>query len=140
MFHYVSASPWQLAEPLLEMMSAHRFPRGSLHLRDFRLADVGSLNKLANANSKKAAIARLLSEFPKRRFLLFGDSGEQDPELYGEFARKHPQQVLGIFIHNVSKKKPDAKRFREAFRGLKGMRWRVFSDPGDLEPMGKLQG
>lgn len=128
-FHFVSASPWQLSQPLQEMLAADRFPDGTLHLRDFRLADVRSLDELTNSNSKKAAIEELLQDFPKRRFLLFGDSGERDPELYGEFARKHPKQITGIFIRNVTQEQPDGERFRKAFREVDRSRWTVFAKP-----------
>ena len=51
---------------------------------------------------KTGVIERILADFPRRRFLLVGDSGEQDPEIYGAIARKHPEQVERIFIRNVA--------------------------------------
>ena len=40
----------------------------------------------------------ILQDVSQRRFLLVGDSGEHDPEIYGALARRFPQQVAGIFI------------------------------------------
>ncbi|MFQ5733333.1 MAG: App1 family protein [Planctomycetaceae bacterium] len=133
-FHYVSASPWQLHRPLQSLLVSYRFPEGTLHLRDFRLADTRSLNELMNSDSKKRVIAGLLKDFPRRRFLLFGDSGERDPELYGEFARRHTKQIVGIFIRNATGESPAGKRFQTAFRGVDVSRWRVFSEPSQVKP------
>lgn len=131
-FHYVSGSPWQLHEPLTEFLQKFDFPDGVLHLRPFRLRDVKSLDQLTIAYMKNAAIETLLSDFPKRHFLLFGDSGERDPEIYGDIARKYPKQIRGIFIRNVTKEKATSERFRKAFLDIDGKRWRVFKEPKDI--------
>ena len=43
-----------------------------------------------------------MADFPGRRFLLVGDSGERDPEVYAEVARRRPEQVTGIAIRQVA--------------------------------------
>ena len=69
------------------------------------------------------------------RFVLVGDSGEQDPEVYGGIARKHPGQVSAIFIRNVTGEKPESDRFRKAFEAIPQDRWRVFEQAAELEPI-----
>lgn len=128
-FHYVSGSPWQLYEPLTEFITKQRFPRGTMHLRRFRLKDVRSLPDIAKPTGKQQAIESLLAEFPQRRFLLFGDSGERDPEIYGGLARKHPNQIVGIFIRNVTGKTVEGARLKAAFRGIARDRWMLFAKP-----------
>ena len=55
----------------------------------------------APAERKRQGIADVLESFPDSRFLLIGDSGEQDMELYASFARERPEQVLAIFIRDA---------------------------------------
>lgn len=131
-FHYVSGSPWQLYEPLTQLLTAQRFPRGPLHLRRFRLLDVSSLSDLSEPIGKPAEIESLLAEFPRRRFLLFGDSGERDPEYYGEVARKYPRQIAGVFIRNITSEKRDNQRMSAAFRNVDADRWALFRDPKEV--------
>ena len=52
-------------------------------------------------SGKLSVIRALFKTFPQRRFLLVGDSGEHDPEIYGAMARRFPQQVAGIFIRQL---------------------------------------
>jgi len=133
-FHYVSGSPWQLYEPLAQFCRSERFPPGVFHLKDFRLSDPSALLKLtAQEDYKLAAIAPILAAFPGRRFVLVGDSGEQDPEIYGKLAGKYGRQIAAILIRNVTDEKPDGARFRKAFAGFD--RWRLFRQPDELRPL-----
>ena len=100
-FHYVSGSPWQLYLPLAEFFRTQQFPAGSMDLKLFRLKDPSALDLLQSQTATKIrAIEPLLAAFPQRRFVLIGDSGEQDPEIYTETradssaadrGRVHPQ-------------------------------------------------
>ncbi len=132
-FHYLSASPWQLYEPLAEFVAAHGFPAGAFHLKRFRLKDQSALALLGSQERYKSArIERILADFPGRRFILVGDSGEQDPEIYGAAVRKHPEQIVRIFIRDVDGPERDDARFQAAFDGVSAARWRVFSHPEEL--------
>ena len=51
---------------------------------------------------KRAGVEALLQRFPDSRFVLVGDSGEADLELYASLSRCYPSQVLAIFIRDVS--------------------------------------
>ena len=82
---------------------------------------------------KPAVIEPVMKSFPRRRFILVGDSGEKDPEVYGDLARKYPEQVLHIFIRAVNGESPDAERFRTAFDGLPRKKWTVFTRVEDLD-------
>lgn len=132
-FHYLSGSPWQLYGPLSEFLHQERFPPGSFHLKLFRLKDSSALNMLRSQRGyKSAGIERILTDFPQRRFFLVGDSSEEDPEIYGDAARKHGEQVLRIFIRRVDGSDASPARFHTAFEGLSPDRWRVFRRPQDL--------
>jgi phosphatidate phosphatase APP1 len=132
-FHYLSASPWQLYGPLAEFRRAEGFPAGLFHLKLFRLKDSTALDLFGSQERyKSGVIERILADFPDRRFILVGDSGEQDPEIYAAAARKHPDQVVRIFIRDAGEVGGDAGRFRAAFDGMPEDRWRVFRIPEEL--------
>ncbi len=133
-FHFVSASPWQLYEPLTDFMSEQNFPAGTFHLKTFYWKDSRFLSLFDDPTEyKPKVIEPIMKLFPQRRFVFVGDSGEKDPEVYGALARKYSEQVLHIFIRAVEKEPPDARRFREAFEGLPRERWRVFTNPEELK-------
>ena len=132
-FHYVSASPWQLFGPLDEFRAREKYPPGSFHMKLFRAKDMSAKNLLTSPDEyKPGEIEPLLAAWPRRKFLLIGDSGERDPEIYGELARKHSAQIAGIAIRNVTDEPADAARFVEAFRDVPREKWRVFTDATDL--------
>jgi len=135
-FHYVSNSPWQLYEPLAELIASAGFPAGSVHLRMLRLKDESLLKFLTTGTEAKTAqIESLLRRFPERRFVLVGDSGEHDPELYGDIARRLRSQVLRICIRDVSGEARESERYAAAFRDLPDGVWQVFHDPDELQPL-----
>ena len=81
---------------------------------------------------KTPVIEPLLQRFPGRQFVLVGDSGERDPEIYAALARKFPMQVTRICIRNVTNEPMGADRYKNAFRGLPPELWRVFRDPKEI--------
>jgi phosphatidate phosphatase APP1 len=132
-FHYVTASPWQLYLPLSEFSRSNGFPSGTFHMKNFRVKDESLLQLFASPERyKPGVIEPLLRRFPKRQFILVGDSGEMDPEIYGALARQHPGQVRGIFIRDVGSETDDAPRYGKAFAGLPRDLWRVFKEPGEI--------
>jgi hypothetical protein len=136
-FHYVSASPWQLYAPLSEFVQQHGFPAGTFHLKSFRPQGTGLRNVLANPErTKRRAIEAVFEAFPRRQCILVGDSGERDPEMYGMLAREHPKRVRRVLIRDVTGEAPDAGRFRDAFHGLAEDLWQVFREPQEIAAQG----
>ena len=139
-FHYVSASPWQLYPDLEVFRSAHGYPAGIFHLRNLRLKDQSGVDFLIGSSDfKPKEIGSLLERFPKRRFILVGDSGEHDPEVYGELARSHPKQVLRVLIRDVTDESVDAERYRTAFQGLARETWAIFKKPAEVKQLGPVK-
>jgi hypothetical protein len=133
-FHYVSASPWQLYEPLTEFASTNRFPAGSWHMKQFRVKDSSFLALFdAPENYKPGVIEPMLRQFPKRRFILVGDSGERDPEIYGALARRFPHQIHRIFIRDVTEENAEAVRYQNAFKDVPREKWRIFREPREIQ-------
>lgn len=96
-FFYVSHSMWNIF-PLLDDFIAHQgLPRGPLLLRD-----VSWLRERTEPPHKPQAISDLIATYPRLPFILLGDSGERDLQIYLDVARRHPGRVLAILIRNVS--------------------------------------
>ena len=89
---YVSKSPWNLYVPLVEYLEVQRLPLGPLMLRDFGWR--------AEKEHKRKAIEDILATYPLQ-FVLIGDDGEQDPEIYGAIARRYPGRILAIYIRSA---------------------------------------
>lgn len=138
-FHYVSSSPWQLAAPLDAFFTAAGIPAGSMHLKMFRLKEATPLGRLASRKrSKRRAIEQILDDFPGRRFLLLGDSGERDPEVYVAIARRRPAQVRGVLIRRLTGHGKDAKtqrRLERLARRLPHGVFRLFTDPAEIRAL-----
>lgn len=132
-FHYVTSSPWQLYAPLSEFLSAEGFPEGSFHMKNFRMKDRSFLNILKGGTGHKTQIIeQLLRDYPKRRFLLFGDSGEQDPEVYADLAHRYPDRVVAVLIRDTGVVRHGKTAFADVFSLLAPQVWRVFSDPSAI--------
>ena len=130
-FHYVSASPWQLAQFLEPFLQNSGFPAGTFHLRPLRPRSPESLKSFLTegAADKRKRIEDLLQLFPRRRFILVGDSGERDPEIYGELARRHAGRIEHVYIRKVVGAVNTPLRFGQAFADLAATTWTVFEDP-----------
>jgi len=138
-FHFVSAGPWQLYEPLAEFASEAGFPSATFHLRRVRLKDSTALSLLADPlEYKLSVIEPLMVDFPQRRFILVGDSGERDPEVYAAVAAKHPDQMLRIYIRDVTGDAADAPRYKKGFASLPRDKWRLFRDANEIREDMKL--
>jgi hypothetical protein len=102
-FHYLSASPLQLFPALQDFLTSEGFPPGSLHLRESTAWHGLIAEKKTTIAHKTKEIERLFSLYPKRRFILIGDSGEQDAEIYADIARRHPDRVIAIHIRDAER-------------------------------------
>ena len=51
---------------------------------------------------KRAGVVELLEAFPTSQFILIGDTGEHDLELYASLAADRPGQILAIYIRDVT--------------------------------------
>ncbi len=137
-FHYVSSSPWQLSTSLTSFLGTAGLPAGSMHLKLFRLKDSTPLGRItARKRSKRRVIEQILSDFPLRRFVLVGDSGEKDPEVYAAVARRRPDQVAGVLIRRVPVRTAAnhaSLRFDKLARRLPTGILRTFTSADELPP------
>ena len=131
--HFVSSSPWQLYQPLREFIDAAGFPWATLDLKPVRFRDETLFDLFAmGTETKPAQIVPLLERYPGRRFILIGDSGEQDPEVYGDIARRYPQAIQRILIRRLDDAGRDDARYIGAFADVPPGKWQLFDHPGQL--------
>lgn len=129
-FHFVSSSPWQLYAPLQEFLDESSFPRAELNLKVVRFRDRTLFDLFKTGiETKPILIEKILTTYQRRRFVFVGDSGEQDPEVYAGLLRKYPDQILKIFIRNVTEESPDNERFAKLFANIDNDRWQLFNVP-----------
>lgn len=98
--HYVSNSPWQLYPLLQSYFSLAGLPPGSFHLKQYS----GMLQGIFEpaAERKRGSLERIMGDFPERRFILVGDSGEADLEVYTDVVMANPGRVLAVYIRDVT--------------------------------------
>ena len=131
--HFLSSSPWHLYEPLASFLQEAGFPPATITLKKARLTDTSIQYLFADpTKNKPPEIEALLKAYPERTFVLVGDSGEKDPEIYADFWRRYPARIERVFIRNVTNAKPDDARFAKLFAGLDGARWQLFLSPDEL--------
>ena len=97
---YVSTSPWNLHEMLLQFVTMRGFPLGPLLLTDWGPSHTG-LFRIGASRHKPGLIKRVLEEYPHLRVVLIGDSGQEDPEIYAGIAREHPDRIAAVYIRRV---------------------------------------
>lgn len=98
--HYVSNSPWQVYPVLSSFFKLANLPPGSFHLKQYSGALQGIFEPVAER--KKGTLDRLMRDFPDRKFILVGDSGEADLEVYTDVVIDNPGRILGVFIRDVT--------------------------------------
>jgi phosphatidate phosphatase APP1 len=108
---FVSSSPWNLYDLLMEFLMLSRIPLGPMILRDWGLSERGLLPTVHRGH-KLEAIRAILDAYAPLPFLLIGDSSEQDPEIYAEVVAQYPGRIKAIYIRNVSRDlaRPEAIR------------------------------
>lgn len=99
---YVSSSPWNLYPPLTEFLRIHNIPLGALFLKDFGNHTVFAPDN--HQSHKLNGIETILNTYPHLPFVLIGDSGEHDPEIYRAVVKKYPQRIRVIYIRSINTK------------------------------------
>ena len=103
---YVSSGPWNLYDLLSDFMDLNRIPRGPMFLQDFGIAE-GTLIHAPHEVHKKREIQSILDYYPHLPFVLVGDSGQHDPEIYLEVIRANPGRIRAAYIRDVTEEPRD---------------------------------
>jgi phosphatidate phosphatase APP1 len=89
---------------LEDFLDVHGLPAGPLFLKDWSPTVLGK-----HRSHKLGIIRTLLRTYPQLPFVLIGDSGEKDPEIYHQAAREHPGRIRAIYIRDVTTHRRDAE-------------------------------
>lgn len=100
---YVSSSEWNLYDLLEEFFDHNELPKGAFLLHDYRTSLLTiNLRDQERHNHKLQKIRLLMQTYPGRSFVLIGDSGQRDAELYATIVEEYPKRVKAVLIRNVS--------------------------------------
>ena len=100
-FFYVSSSPWNLYDFLQELMTIHNLPQGPLMLRDVGLSRK-HLFAGSHTEHKLAQVERIFDIIRDIPFILIGDSGQHDAEIYLQVIKGFPGRVKMVYIRDVN--------------------------------------
>ena len=98
-FFYVSSSPWNLYDLLIDFLDLNDIPEGPLLLRDFGLDTNKQISD--HMSHKFKEIKNILLAYPHLNFVLIGDSGQEDPKIYREIVANFPSRILAVYIRDV---------------------------------------
>ncbi len=104
--YYVSGSPINLFLKISRFMALHKFPKGSIELKN-----IGTDSLTQQIGYKLGRIRKIFDTYPNKKFLLFGDSGEKDPEVYRQIAKDYPSRVIATYINNVTSDSKTSPRY-----------------------------
>jgi len=134
---YVSHSPWNLYRYLELFLKTNNFPKGPILLRS--ISSFRARNRKSSAPQKQHEIMNILDTYPKLSFILIGDSGERDGDIYKEIAKAYPKQIKAIYLRSVN----DAKRIervKELFVGFNQIPFLLVGQTEEAEHHAKQHG
>jgi phosphatidate phosphatase APP1 len=99
--YYVSNGPWNIYDLLIDFFTVRQIPLGPLFLTDLGTTE-DHLIRADPLEHKLTAIESILDTHPELPFILIGDSGEQDPEIYLQAVQRRPGRILAVYIRDVS--------------------------------------
>ncbi|EDX87848.1 hypothetical protein S7335_5559 [Synechococcus sp. PCC 7335] len=97
---YVSSSPWNMYDLFDKFMGANDIPKGPILLRDIELSPA-NLTSFTHEEHKREQIEPLLARFSNLPFILFGDSGQKDTEIYAQLVKDYPGRILAVYIRDA---------------------------------------
>ncbi len=100
-FFFVSSSEWNLYDYILEFTKVNEIPEGIFLLNSLKLFSQLLKTGQNNHNGKFTRIARILESYPKQRFILLGDSSQQDPYIYEAIVAHFPKQIHAVYIRDI---------------------------------------
>jgi phosphatidate phosphatase APP1 len=99
---YVSSSPWNLYDLLMDFFAIQGIPEGPLFLRDWGVSE-NEVLPVDHRTHKLTTIRNIMDTLNELPFILIGDSGQADPEIYNEIVQLYPGRILAVYIRDVRK-------------------------------------
>jgi phosphatidate phosphatase APP1 len=98
---YVSSASWNLYDLFDQFCSINNIPKGAFLLQDLGL-DKDHFLKSGHMDHKITRISQVLEAYDDLPFILIGDSGQKDPEIYQKIVSKYPGRIKVIYIRDVT--------------------------------------
>lgn len=105
--YFVSSSMWNLYDLLTDFFEIRNLPKAPLLLRDLGVDD--KMFFKGDHSHKEEKIKRIFSYYPHLKFILIGDSGQHDAEIYYKILQEMPHRIKAIYIRDVTGKNRDAE-------------------------------
>ncbi|MGP9695466.1 App1 family protein [Brachybacterium sp. AOP25-B2-12] len=99
-FVYLSTGAWNVFPVLRRFLYKNGYPDGPMLLTDWGPTNTGIFR--SGMDHKDRSLRMLAEALPEIRWLLVGDDGQHDPEIYGRFRAEHPEHVAGIAIRQLT--------------------------------------
>jgi len=105
-FFYISSSEWNLYDLIDDFCSFNKFPKGVYLLRELKPGIFNLWNQGGgNHEHKFDKIEHLFHTYPDMSFVLIGDNGQHDPDIYARIAQSYPNRIKAIYIRTVKRQK-----------------------------------
>jgi len=99
---YVSHSPWNMYRYLELFLTKNKFPKGAILLRTMKSIFFKSKEDLPE---KHQEIIRIIQTYNHLQFVLIGDAGEYDADIYIDVVTNFPDRIKAIFVRSVKHRK-----------------------------------
>lgn len=117
---FVSVSPWNIYDVLIEFINHNGFPKAPLFLKELGVTDQYIFSK-ATVSHKLSYISELLDFYSSMNFILIGDSGQEDAEIYTEVIKKYPSRIKVVYIRDVIEGKKSLE-FKELVKEISDLK------------------
>ena len=107
--YYVSSSPWNLHYFLTDIFERSGLAKGPLFLRDLGISPSQFVSG-THGDHKGSAIDTLMAANPRMRFVLVGDTGQHDAEVYRDAIARHPGRVAAVVLREPGPGPDDVSR------------------------------
>ncbi|MDQ2623629.1 MAG: DUF2183 domain-containing protein [Actinomycetota bacterium] len=97
---YLSTGAWNIAPALARFLTRHGYPTGPFLLTDWGPTNTGWFR--SGQSHKMSSLRRLMDEFPHVSWVLVGDDGQHDPQIYADIAKEFGDRVELIAIRQLT--------------------------------------
>jgi phosphatidate phosphatase APP1 len=102
-FFYVSSSEWNLYDFIVEFARKNEMPAGIYLLNQLKRFNQLLKTGQGKHSGKFTRIVRIMEAFPQMKFILLGDSSQQDPYIYSSIVDHFPNQIFAVYIRDVGR-------------------------------------
>ncbi|MFC4872951.1 phosphatase domain-containing protein [Negadavirga shengliensis] len=121
---YVSSSDWNLYDLIMDFLRYRNIPSGPILLKDLHV----NLRNIWQSGGgdhghKLDKICLLMSLYKEMKFVLVGDSGQHDPELYSEVIQKFRGRVIAVYIRRIDREDKEREKILNRYQPEVQVAW-----------------